>query len=261
MTAGTNRLAGKVVIITGTGSGQGRTAARTFAREGATVIGADLNAAGNAETAALVASDGYAMDATHPVDLGDPGAVNTWIGEAIERHGRVDVLYNNASVPRFGAFGDVSEEDFRFTVRNEIDIVWFPSKAVWGQMVNQGGGVIINVGSIAGIVGDRGFGQTAHALTKGAVIAFTRQLAAEGAAHGIRVNSVSPGTIATPTVLGMLEELGDDAPFMGMIRHTFNNAPGSMEDPVNAALFLASDDAGWITGQDFVVDGGTSVFI
>lgn len=257
----TTRLAGKVILITGTGSGQGRTAARIFAREGATVVGADLNTAGSEETARLVASDGYEMDSTAPVDLADPTAINTWVAGAIERHGRVDVLYNNASVPKFGPFGEMSEGDYRFTVRNEIDIVWFPSKAVWPHMVERGSGVIVNVGSAAGIVGDRGFPQTAHSLTKGAVIAFTRQLAAEGAVHGIRVNSVSPGVIATPTVQAMLDELGDAAPPTGMIRHTFNGRPGSMEDPVNVALFLASDEAQWITGQDFVVDGGTTVFI
>jgi meso-butanediol dehydrogenase/(S,S)-butanediol dehydrogenase/diacetyl reductase len=249
----TGRPAGKVVLITGSGSGQGRTAARIFAREGATAVGADLNKAGSDETVALVAADGFEMDGTAPVDLTDPTAISAWVDGAIDRHGRVDVLYNNASVPKFGPFGEVSEEDYRFTVRNEIDIVWF--------LVRQGGGVIINVGSAAGIVGDRGFPQTAHSLTKGAIISCTRQLAAEGAQYRIRVNSVSPGVITTPTVQSMLDELGDAAPPMGMIRHTFNGRPGTMEDPVNAALFLASNEAQWFTGQDFVVDGGTTVFI
>jgi len=255
------RLAEKVVLITGTGGGQGRAAARLFAREGATVVGADLDEADNARTADLVAADGFTLDASAPVDFADPRASREWVEAARDRHGRIDVLYNNASAPRFEPFGEMSEEDFRFTVRNEIDVVWFPAQAVWPILVQQGGGVIINVGSVSGMVGDREFTQAAHTLTKGAVIAWTRQLAAEGARHGIRANSVSPGAIASPPVQAWLDRDGDRAPVANMIRHTFDGSPGQPEDPVRMALFLASDEARWVTGQNFVVDGGTSVFL
>ena len=225
------------------------------------MVGADLNQADNDETVAHVRADGFRMEPSEPVDFADPRAARAWVERAAARHGRIDVLYCNASAPRFEPFGEMSEEDFRSTVRNEIDTVWFPAQAVWPILVRQHGGVIIVVGSVSGMVGDREFTQAAHSLTKGAVIALSRQLAAEGARHGIRANAISPGVIASPPVQAWIDRDGDRSPVANMIRHTFDGRPGEPEDPVRMALFLASDEARWVTGQNFVVDGGTSVFL
>jgi meso-butanediol dehydrogenase/(S,S)-butanediol dehydrogenase/diacetyl reductase len=255
------RLAGKVALISGTGGGQGRVAAELFAREGAHVVGCDINGDTAAETAEIVRAAGLEMISMEgSVDLADPDQVQAWVQRALDAHGGIDILYNNASLPRLGPFPEVPIEDYRFTVRNEIDVVWFPAQAVWPHLVQRGGGNIVNIGSIAGIVGLRDMGQSAHALAKGAVIGLTAQLAAEGAPVNIRVNCISPGVINAPPIRELLKT-GDDSPMMGVIRSTMRGEPGEPEDIVNAALYLASDEARWVTGTHLVVDGGSSVLI
>lgn len=251
------RLEGKVVMLTGIGGGMGRVTARLFAAEGAVVVGCDLDAASAAETARMVEAEGNAIDWTAPVDLGSRPAIERWIGDAVQRHGRVDVLYNNASLPRFAPFGQMSDEDYRFTLRNELDLVWLASQVAWAHLAATGG-AIVNIGSGAGIQGVRSLPQAAHAAAKGAVIALTRQLAAEGVAVGVRVNCVSPGVMATPPVLAMLEELGDRAPVMPVIERTIDGRPGDPLAVAYAGLYLASDEAKWVTGVNLNVDGGAS---
>ncbi|MER5918225.1 SDR family oxidoreductase [Streptomyces sp. NPDC001982] len=258
---GAGRLEGKTALISGTAGGQGRSAAVIFAREGARVFGADLDAEGNAETAALLAAEGLAMTATGPVDLADPEQVTAWVNGAVAESGRIDVLYNNAGLPRFAPFAEMEVADYHFTMRNELDVVWLSCRTAWRHLVAGGGGSIVNVGSIAALTGSRGLPQAAHAAAKGAVLALTRQLAAEGGPYGIRVNSVSPGVIATPTVQAQIDSLGDRAPFNGMIAQAYDRKPGLPSDPVRAALFLASDDARWVSGTNLVVDGGATVVI
>jgi NAD(P)-dependent dehydrogenase (short-subunit alcohol dehydrogenase family) len=204
------RLDGKVALITGTGSGQGRAAALLFAGEGARVVGCDLNAAGAAETEEMVRSQGGEMTSMTPVDLGDPDQATAWVDAAAAAYGGIDVLYNNASAPRFGPIDKVSTEDWHFTIRNELDLVFFVTRAAWPHLVARGRGSIINVGSAAGVMGIAKIPGVAHAATKGAVIALTRQLVGEGAPHKIRANTLSPGFIATPatTALFATEPIG-----------------------------------------------------
>src|SRR5690606_35162915 len=146
---------------------------------------------------ALVRKAGREMTGSAPVDLGDSEQARRWVEEAAAAHGRLDVLYNNASAARFGPISDFSVEDWHFTIRNELDLVFYTTKYAWPALARTGG-VIINVGSTAGLVGARQAAKTAHSATKGAVIAMTRQLAAEGAEHGIRAVCISPGAIETP---------------------------------------------------------------
>jgi NAD(P)-dependent dehydrogenase (short-subunit alcohol dehydrogenase family) len=259
MTTNGGRLAGKVVLITGTGGGQGRVAARIFAREGAKVVGCDIRAETAAETAELVTADGYEMLSTGGVDLADLEQAKAWVQSAVNAHGGIDVLYNNASLPRFGPFPEMSSEDYSYTVRNELDVVWYPAQAAWPQLVARGGGAIVNIGSIAGVVGLRDMPQSAHAATKGAVIGLTAQMAAEGAAVGIRVNCISPGVINSPPVQEILAV--ENSPLRPVIGATALGRPGEPEDIVYAALYLASDEAKWVTGTHLVVDGGASVLI
>ncbi len=177
-------MEGKVVLISGTGGGQGREAALRFAGAGAYVVGCDLKEEGNRETAALVRAAGGAITTMEPVDLSDPQTARRWIEAAAAARGRIDVLYNNASAARFAPIESFSVEDWQFTVRNELDIVFYATRFAWPHLQKRGG-VIINVASVAGMVGSA-VGGTAHAATKGAIIAMTRQLAVEGAPHQIR---------------------------------------------------------------------------
>ena len=125
------RLDGKVALITGVGGGMGRAAALRFSAEGARVVGCDMDAATSAETARLVEEAGGAMTVFAPVDLGDAAAAAAWVEAAIAVHGSADILYNNASSPRFGAVEELSIADWDHTMRNELDLVFYATKAIW----------------------------------------------------------------------------------------------------------------------------------
>lgn len=251
------RLDGKVALITGIGAGMGRTAALMFCAAGAAVVGCDLDAEGCAETLRLATEAGGTITAMTGVDLGDPAAARTWVDAAAAVHGGLDILYNNASTQRFGAIEDLSTDDWDFTMRNELDLVFYTCKAAWPHLVRRGGGSILNIGSIAGIRGVEFMAQNAHGAAKGGVIALTNQLVAEGGRHNIRANVISPGLIETPNTRRLIDD-----PFPAF-REMYERMPlrrhGQPEDIVNAALFLASDQAAWINGAHLVVDGGSSV--
>lgn len=251
------RLSGKVALITGIGGGMGRAAALRFAAEGARVVGCDLIAAGADETVRLVRDVGGEIESLAPVDLADPVAAARWIDGAAAVHGRVDILYNNASSPRFGPIDELSVEDWRYTIDNELNLVFYASKAVWPHLIAAGGGVIVNVGSIAGTRGVEFMAQNAHGTAKAGVINLTQQLAVEGGPHGIRVVCVSPGFTVTPSTAWLVD--GGPQPFLDNIARIPLGRVGQPDDIVNAAVFLASDEASWITGVNLVVDGGGSV--
>jgi NAD(P)-dependent dehydrogenase (short-subunit alcohol dehydrogenase family) len=260
MSSNGGRLAGKVVLITGTGGGQGRVAAQIFAREGAKVAGCDIVAENQAETERLMQAEGLEMHSTGGVDLADPEQSKAWVDAVAEHFGGIDVLYNNASLPRFAPFPLMSVEDYQFTLRNEIDVMWYPAQAVWPHLVARGGGAITHIGSLAGIIGLRDLPQSAHAATKGAIIGMTAQMAAEGSKDNIRVNCISPGVINSPPVQEILA-IGAESPLLPIISKTLNGKPGEAEDIVYAALYFCSDEAKWVSGSHLVVDGGSSVLI
>ena len=255
--APTGRLAGKIALITGTGGGMGRAAALRFAAEGARVVGCDLNAAGSQETVRLVRDAGATMTAMAPVDLGRALEAESWVRAAAEVYGGVDVLYNNASAIRFGPIDEISPDDWRFTIDNELNSVFYVTRAAWPFLVASGRGSIVNVGSIAGMRGVEFMPQNAHSAAKGGVIALTLQLVVEGGPHGIRANVISPGMTATPATRPLL----DDPPpeFKATLERIPLGRVGQPEDIVNAAVFLASDESAWISGTNIVVDGGASV--
>jgi meso-butanediol dehydrogenase / (S,S)-butanediol dehydrogenase / diacetyl reductase len=244
------RLEGKIACITGTGSGMGRSAAVHFAAEGALVVGCDLNAEGNAETIALVEDIGGHMDGRAPVDLGDFEQCKSWIDQAVATHGRLDILWNNASAVVFATIDQMTVEEWDFSIRNELSIVFFVTKAAW-QHLAANGGVIINTASVAGHGG--GPGGIAHSATKAAVLGMTHVMAAEGAAHGIRAVSISPGAIETP---GSAEQLAIPGATEALLARSLIPRLGQPDDIARAAVFLASDDASFVTGADFLVDGG-----
>jgi meso-butanediol dehydrogenase / (S,S)-butanediol dehydrogenase / diacetyl reductase len=241
---------GKVALITGTGGGQGRAAALAFAAEGATIVGCDIKEDGNTETVELVTKAGGTMTGMAPVDLGDPTEAERWVQDAVTAAGRVDILYNNASAARFGGIEQLSIEDWDFTMRNEIDLVFYVSKFAWPHLKAQGG-VVINTASVAGHGGgDNGI---AHSVTKRAVIAMSHCLADAGAPHGIRVVSISPGPVVTPGTAEIFEAPGMKEVMLQGVRI---KRLGQPEDIARMAVFLASDDADWVTGIDVRVDGG-----
>lgn len=253
------RLAGKVAVITGTGSGQGREAALLFASEGATVLGCDLNADAAAETDALARDRGLHVSSQGGVDLGDDIAVGAWIDKATADVGRIDILYNNAAVARFGTIEEASVADWKFTIRNELDIPFLVTRHAWPHLARQGGS-IVNIASTAAIRGSVLLGRAAHSAAKAGLAGLSLQLAAEGARWGIRSNAIFPGPIATPQSLDAI--FSDPHHPMAQIgAHIPLGRVGVPRDVVRAALFFASDESSYITGAELVVDGGLSAIL
>jgi meso-butanediol dehydrogenase / (S,S)-butanediol dehydrogenase / diacetyl reductase len=235
-------MRGKVALITGTAGGTGAAAAELFREAGATVVGCDVKpAAGLAQ-----------------VDLTDEDAARRWIDAAAEEHGRIDVLYANAGATRFSPLEETTKVEWDFVLRHELDVVFFPVKHAWRHLKKQGGSVVL-VGSTAGLTGSMTNTRVAHTVTKGGVIALTRQLAAEGAPHGIRVNCVSPGMVETPATRQDL--LADDHPMRRIAGSIPLGRIGQPEEVARCALFLASDAASYVTGANLVVDGGWSAVL
>ncbi|MER6443139.1 SDR family NAD(P)-dependent oxidoreductase [Streptomyces sp. NPDC001185] len=245
------RLQGKVVLITGTGSGIGRAAALLFTREGAKVAGCDIDAGRAAETARLVKEAGGDMLSTAPVDLADVEQVAAWVDAAASHFGGIDVLYNNAGFSPAGTFEAQTPEKWFESMRNEVDVVYFPTHAVWRHMKERGGS-IISTGSITAHQ-TNGTHLSAHGIGKGAVASFAPHLAVEGGPFGIRVNTISPGLTRTNQTGRFITDKDADRTPLGRV--------GTPEDIARVALFLASEDAGFVTGANIVVDGGQSVLM
>jgi NAD(P)-dependent dehydrogenase (short-subunit alcohol dehydrogenase family) len=236
-------MRGTVALITGTAGGQGLAAKELFEEAGATVVGCDLRP----------------TDGSEPVDLTDEDAVRRWVDGAAERHGRIDVLYANAGATRFGPIEQISKQDWEFNLRNELDVVFFPVKHAWPHLKRSGHAAVVLVGSTSGITGSTTNQRAAHTVTKGGVVALTKQLAAEGAPYGIRVNCVSPGMIETPATRADL--LADDHPMRDIARAIPLGRVGRPEEVARCARFLAGDEASYVTGANLVIDGGWSAVL
>lgn len=244
------RLPDRVAIVTGGGSGIGRAIAVLFAREGARVAVADRAADRAAEVAdEITAAGGQAVALT--VDVTDGAAVERMAAEVAERFGRIDVLVNNAA---YSEGDDILTMDEAMWDRN-MDVVlksvFLCSKAVLPRMIEQGRGAIVNISSVNGI---STFGEEAYSAAKAGVNSLSRNMATKYAHLGVRVNVVSPGTIQTPLWQPRLEQ--DPQLFEKLADWYPLGRVGQPEDVAGAALFLASDEAAWITGINLVVDGG-----
>lgn len=250
------RLENKVALITGIGGGMGRDAARRFAAEGAKVVGCDINAETLDETVRIVREEGGEITGFGGIDLTDPDVTERWIADAAAVYGGIDILYNNAGIQRFAPIDELAVADWELNITGELSIVFYAVRAAWKHL-KQSGGVIVNIGSIAGIRGVEFMPQNVHGSAKAGVINLTQHLAVEGGPLGIRAVCISPGFIVTPATRFLV----DNPP--PAIEATWDRIPlrrvGQTSDVVNAAVFLASDEASWITGINLVVDGGGSV--
>jgi NAD(P)-dependent dehydrogenase (short-subunit alcohol dehydrogenase family) len=251
------RLDGKRALVSGTGGGIGRATALLLAREGAHVVGCDLNEATSAETVRLARAAGGRMDAIAPADLATEEGARSWVDAAAELAGGIDIVVNNASAIRFGPIDQLSYADWSFTIRNELDIVFLVTRAAWPHLIAAGGGSIVNVASITASRGAFFMPQNAHGAAKGGVLALTYQLVTEGGPHGIRVNAVSPAMTETPQTSPMLRD--PDGPAASIAARVPLGRWGQPEDVANAIVFLASDEAAHVSGANIPVDGGAAV--
>lgn len=251
------RLKDKVTLITGGAAGIGKATARRFAQEGAQVVICDLNVSEGQATAAELGPDAT----FYRVNMANRDAVREWVAEVVDAYGRVDVLVNNAGIVRDGQLvkykdGEVvkemSEEEFDLVISVNLKGVYNGTQAVVPHMMRQGSGVILNASSVVGLDGN--FGQTNYVATKAGVIGMTKVWARELGRYNIRVNAVAPGFTATEILSDMPEKIIE-----GMKGRTPLGRLGTPEDIANAYLFLASDEASFISGAVLRVDGGLVV--
>lgn len=245
------RLKDKVAFITGGGQGIGRITALTFAREGARVVVADINQeTAEKVVAEIIENDGQAMAAQ--VDVSKAESVEQAINAAAEWGGHVDIQVNNAGITRDARMQKMSEAQWDSVIAVNLKGVWLCARTVAPIMIAQGGGAILSTSSIVAHYGN--FGQSNYVATKAGVIGMTKTWARELGPHGIRVNAVAPGFTATEMIQTVPDKVLDAVRDRTPLRRL-----GDPQDIANAYLFLASDEASFITGQVISVDGGLIV--
>lgn len=256
------RLAGKVALITGAGCigpgwGNGRAAAVLFAREGAKVFAVDKNQDAMTETVARVGDNGEVV--THVCDVLDDAQVKAMTEACRSAFGRIDILVNNVGGSAAGGAAEISEETFDQQIDYNLKSVFLTCRHTIPIMIEQGGGVIVNTASSSGIR-YTGAPQIGYAAAKAAIIQFSRVTAVQYAAKGIRVNTVVPGQMHTPMVEARLAKQRAGGDVEALLKARVSRIPlgfmGDGRDTANAVLFLASDEARFITGTEIVVDGG-----
>ena len=250
------RLQGKIVLVTGAASGIGRAAALVFAREEAKVVVSDIVIEGGNETVQMVKeTGGEAIFIKADVSLARD--VQALIQKIVEIYGRLDCAFNNAGIEwPMGPLIDYSEEDFDSNIRINLKGNWLCLKNEILQMIKQGGGVIVNAASVAGLRGSPGIG--VYGASKGGIIQLSRTAAMEYAKQGIRVNTICPGLIATPMLQRLIEyNVANQTEAQTALGGTL--PIGQPEDIAEAVVWLCSDAARFVNGQALVVDGGSFI--
>jgi 3-oxoacyl-[acyl-carrier protein] reductase len=242
-------LSGKVALVTGASRGIGRACATTLAALGAKVV---VNYNKNANAAADVVAHIKSSGGEAQVVQGDVSRFTIAHGvvkAAIDAYGRLDILVNNAGTTRDKLLASMTEEDFDIIIEQDLKSVFNCSKAALRQMMKQKYGRIVNVTSIAGVIGNPG--QTNYSAAKAGIIGFTKAMAKEYGARNIAVNAVAPGYIPTDLTEGLSPDIK-----AGLVKLTAFGRIGTPQEVANAVAFLASDEASYITGQILAVDGG-----
>jgi NAD(P)-dependent dehydrogenase (short-subunit alcohol dehydrogenase family) len=249
------RLRDKVVLITGAGSGIGKSAALLFAREGASVVVNDLDSIKGGKTVSEIiecGGDAFFLQA----DVTNPISVKSMVEKAINKYKRIDVLFNNAGISGVGKLHETDLNEWDQTIRVNINGVMLPSKFVLPYMMDQKKGSIINMSSC---IAEIGLGNRAsYSATKGAVLALTKSMQVDYAPYNIRVNALLPGTILTPFVETYLKEsYADSEEAIEKIKtRQLSGELGKPEDVAFAALYLASDESKFMMGSPLYIDGG-----
>jgi gluconate 5-dehydrogenase/2-deoxy-D-gluconate 3-dehydrogenase len=242
------RLDGRVALVTGGGGGIGRASAHALAQAGAHVAVSDID-----EDAARAVAQEIGRGEAHPLDVADEAAVKAVVGAVMGRHGRIDILVNNAGLGARMPTVDLPTERWSHVLAVNLDGSFFCAREAGRHMITAGRGAVINVASIMGLVGGAHYPNLAYHSAKGAIVNFTRALACEWAAHGVRVNAVAP-TFARTRLTEPL--LADQAMAQRLLADTPMGRFAEPEEVAAAILFLASDAASMITGAILPVDGG-----
>lgn len=241
------RLNQKVALVTGAGQGMGRAIAQRFAAEGAIVVALDINLAAAEETLKNLAGQSIARS----LNVADSAAVAALVDEVVAKWGRVDVLVNNAGIGSVDSFADIPDETWARVLNVNLNGAFYCARQVVRAMLKAGTrGTIINVASTAAVSGD---GPAHYCASKAALMGLTRSMAKELASQGIRINTLVPGPTNTPMMQSIPQEWTD-----AIIKGVPMGRMAEPEDIASVALFLASDDSGFVTGQNVAVNGGSA---
>ena len=240
------KLKDKVALVTGAGQGMGRAIARQFAAEGAIVVALDLNL----EAAQQTLQGCGEQHLARALNVADAAAVNVLVDEVLALRGRVDVLVNNAGTGGMDSFTEMSDEAWARVIGVNLNGAFYCARAAVRAMLKTGGGTVVNVGSTSAVSGD---GPAHYVTSKAALMGLTRVMAKELAKSGVRVNTLVPGPTNTPMMQGIPQEWAD-----AIIAGVPMGRMAEPEDIAKVAVFLASDDSGFVTGQSVAVNGGSA---